>query len=114
MFTGVGLACRDDLRARFQSDFNLKVSQGYSRKTRGEDSLQAERAKMMDSKPFPLMTSDEESHGYCLFPGDSMMYKFTVLCEEFANTDDLNLWVEGTLSRRHLLHFQRRLTPSSS
>lgn len=51
--------------------------------------------------PFPAVTSDEESLGDVLFPGESIIYKFSIPKEYLPYLD---IQVEGTVSRRHLLH----------
>ena len=56
-----------------------------------------------DSQPFPEITEDERKHGEALFPGESITYEMDV---PLQMAPDLQLRVEGTVSRRHLLHYQ--------
>jgi len=51
--------------------------------------------------PFPAVTSDEESLGDVLFPGENVIYKFSIPKEYLPYLD---IQVECTVSRRHLLH----------
>lgn len=53
---------------------------------------------------FPLATSDEEQHGQVLFPGESLSYEITV---SEGDLHYLDILVEGTISRRHLLRVSR-------
>ncbi len=59
---------------------------------------------------FPLITEDERSHGYYLFPGQSITYEMNVLFAECLDFSDVDIRVEATLSRRHLFHFTEELT----
>jgi hypothetical protein len=58
---------------------------------------------------FPILTSDEMAHGYALFPGQFIVYEIGVLGENKPDIKDLNFWVEGSLSRRHLLHSMKQI-----
>jgi hypothetical protein len=55
-------------------------------------------------KYFPILTGDESQHGYSLFPGQSIDFEIGVIGEDKPIVKDLNLWVQGNLSRRHLFH----------
>jgi hypothetical protein len=56
------------------------------------------------SEGFPIVTSDENSHGEVLFPGESVRYEINVPKNELPY---LYISVEGTMSRRHLFHVSR-------
>jgi len=55
---------------------------------------------------FPEATSDESTHGKVLFPGQSVIFEMDVPPQEIPN---LQFRVDGTVSRRHLFHFQDKL-----
>ena len=59
---------------------------------------------------FPIITGDEQRHGYFLFPSHSIVYETNVLLAECLYLSDIDISVEGTISRRHLFHFARDLT----
>jgi hypothetical protein len=59
---------------------------------------------------FPIVTSDETKHGYFLFPGQSMIFEMGFAGEVCPNLKDLNVWVQGSLSRRHLFHSMRQIS----
>ncbi len=53
------------------------------------------------SVAFPAVTRDEESFGDVLFPGENVIYEFSIPPEYLPYLD---IQVEGSVSRRHLLH----------
>ena len=61
-------------------------------------------------KYFPRSTHVEQSHGYSLFPGESITWDMNVLLSECIDLKDMNLWVEATISRRHLYHVAKEIT----
>lgn len=63
----------------------------------------------MSGKYFPNVTADESSHGYFLFPGSHIVYEMNVLLAECSDLNDMKLWVEGTVSRRHLYHISKEV-----
>ena len=67
----------------------------------------------IDGFSFPYITSDEKRHGYVLYPGESIIYEMNVTNKGCPDINDMNFWVEGNVSRRHLLHFNKELVPSS-
>ncbi|GAH81836.1 unnamed protein product [marine sediment metagenome] len=115
VFTGVGLACREDIRSVFramQHENRLKVSsESTTKKDVDNDSLLLLGARRVDGKIFPSLTHDEFSHGYCLYSGQSIVYEMKVLLKECSDLKDMNILVEGTVSRRHLFHQVKELTP---
>lgn len=117
VFTGVGLACSDDIfriMRAMQHENRLKViSESTTKKDVDSDSLQLRGARRVDGKIFPNLTHDELSHGYCLYPGQSIVYEMKVLLKECSDLKDMNILVEGTISRRHLFHHIKELVPSS-
>ena len=62
-----------------------------------------------NKKYFPVITEGERSHGYYLLSGQSITYDMNVLLAECLDLDDMKLWVEGTISRRHLFHCQKEI-----
>ncbi len=64
---------------------------------------------LTNGKYFPVITEDERSHGYYLLPGQSITYDMNVLLAECLDLSDMKLWVEGTISRRHLFHCQKEI-----
>lgn len=58
---------------------------------------------------FPVITEDERRHGYYLLSGQSITYDMNVLLAECLDLSDMKLWVEGTISRRHLFHCQKEI-----
>lgn len=60
---------------------------------------------------FPETTSDEKGFGDVLFPGQSIVYEFDISSQDIPYTE---FRVEGTVSRRHLLHYEHILTPPDS
>ena len=53
---------------------------------------------------FPAYTSDEQSRGEVLFPGESVVYEIKTSEDELPYLD---VRVEGSLSRRHLFHISQ-------
>ena len=53
---------------------------------------------------FPAVTSDENSHGQALFPGESLVFEIDISEDQLPYLD---IRVEGSVSRRHLLHLSR-------
>jgi len=53
---------------------------------------------------FPIVTSDENSHGEVLFPGEFTRYEINISKNELPY---LYISVQGTVSRRHLFHISR-------
>jgi hypothetical protein len=60
---------------------------------------------------FPEITSDEKRFGDVLFPGQSITYEVKIPSQDIPYTE---FHVEGTVSRRHLLHCEHKLTPPDS
>ncbi len=58
----------------------------------------------VNAEKYPMMTSNENKHGFILYPGQSITYETNVSPEDMKH-----IRVEGTLSRRHLFHFNRGL-----
>lgn len=118
VFTGIGLVAefghhpKSSVRAREGQEILRKMKKGERLKV---DTTQApqlnpfrrEGAVRIDDKTFPHITDDEKKHGDYLFPGQSIVYELNVLSKECPDVKDVHLWVEGTLSRRHLFHFSK-------
>lgn len=56
-----------------------------------------------DNKSFPDLTPDEGQHGEVLRPGQAVQYEITISKEKLPY---LRIKTEGTVSRRHLFHFE--------
>jgi len=65
---------------------------------------------LTNGKYFPNVTDDERSHGYYLLPGQHIIYEMNVLLAECLDLTDMKLWVEGTVSRRHLYHISKEVS----
>lgn len=63
-----------------------------------------------NNKYFPNSTHDEKGHGYSLFPGEYISYDMNVLLAECMDLSEMKIWVEATISRRHLFHFAKEIT----
>ncbi len=68
--------------------------------------LLAIRYRSIVGQDFPDATPDERTHGEALFPGQSVVYEMDVPSQEIPY---LQFRVEGTVSRRHLFHYQETL-----
>lgn len=117
VFTGVGLACRDDIwriiSREMKHENRLKDYNEYTTKKTNADSSTLDGARRVDGKIFPIVTHDELNHGYCLYPGQSIVYEMKVLLSECSEVKDMNILVEGTISRRHLFHCKKEVIPAS-
>lgn len=58
------------------------------------------------SGSFPAATSDEQAHGDVLFPGERVEYEIKI---SESDLPSLDIRVEGSVSRRHLLHISRSI-----
>ena len=67
----------------------------------------------VDFPDYPPFTSDEQKHGYILFPGESIIYEFNLTAKECPDVTQIKLWAEGTISRRHLLHHSKEMAIAS-
>ena len=118
VFTGIGLVAefghhpKSSVREREGQEILRKMKKGERLKV---DTTQApqlnpfrrEGAVRIDDKTFPHITDAEKRHGDCLFPGQSVVYELNVWSKECPDINDIHVWVEGTLSRRHLFHFAK-------
>ncbi len=103
VFTGVGLRIIDGREEN-------KVRAPKVNKARSSDNLEL-RHKYDEGvwiggigNSFPIVTADEQSHGEVLFPGECVEYEIKTSKEELPY---LEIRVDGSVSRRHLLHFSR-------
>lgn len=69
-------------------------------------SLTETRYNRIVGQDFPDATSNEGIHGKMLFPGQSVTFEIDVPTQTIPY---LQFRVEGTVSRRHLLHYQETL-----
>jgi len=53
---------------------------------------------------FPAYTADEQSHGHVLFPRESLVFEIDISEDQLPYLD---IRVEGSVSRRHLLHLSK-------
>ena len=119
VFTGIGL------RIKYGKHGDTKLWLGNPGTSRYENHLKIDSTNApqngtapfprtgglrIDDNPFPDMTSDERKHGHYLFPGQSIIYEIRLsLLKECPELNDMNIWVEGTVSRRHLFHYIKAL-----
>lgn len=125
VFTGIGLAAeyvtdlmkspareskvRDIFRIMEKQE-RLKVDRTNAPKI---NPFRKEGVVRVVNETFPHITNDESKHGDYLFPGQSITYEMSVTLKECPDINDMKFWVEGTISRRHLFHCNKELTPSS-
>ena len=112
VFTGVGIAFNPK---RWNNSIIMKRSTGYkvdlsdAPQGGGWDLLKdKQQFQKVDAGQYPMMTSDERKHGYSLYPGQSIVFEINIEPEDLKN-----IWLEGTLSRRHLFHQVKELQPSA-
>lgn len=63
------------------------------------------------TEAFPVVTSDEQAHGEVLFPGEVVVYAIKTTN---ADLPYLDIRVEGSVSRRHLLHISNTVSALKS
>ncbi len=100
VFFGVGLCANFVGQGRAISPKNVKVLESPDHK---EWQLRFNRGTLLrhNGTRFPEITSDEQSHGDALFPGESVVYEIQISEQDLPYLD---VRVEGYLSRRHLFH----------
>lgn len=100
VFLGVGLRITD---GREHADSEKWVASVISTRPTDRPDLRSKynEGAWVASKSFPALTDDERSFGEVLFPGESVAYELKVPPEDLPYLD---IKVEGTVSRRHLLH----------
>ena len=104
VFMGVGLAITDG-RGHGIRGLNQKVTAASPDHTEMQQKYsQGEWFSGAGGQRFPAFTSDEQSHGQILFPGESVLYELTVSASDLPYLD---IRVEGSISRRHLSHTSR-------
>ncbi|MFC1980835.1 hypothetical protein ACFLVN_01125 [Chloroflexota bacterium] len=109
VFTGVGIAFNPK---RWNTSIIMKRSTSYKAdllnapQGGGWDLLKdKQQFQKVDVEQYPMMTSDERKHGFSLYPGQSIVFETNIEPEDLKN-----IWVEGTLSRRHLFHFTKEVS----
>jgi len=113
VFTGVGLAFNpkkynNSIIMKRKTNYKVDLSnapQGGGWGLLGDK----QQYQKVDVGQYPMATSDESKHGFFLYPGQAITFEMNIEPEDLEN-----VWVEGTLSRRHLFHFIKELMPSSS
>jgi len=112
VFTGVGLVVKfpGTVRISIQRMRNqgaLKVDLTNAPQI---NPFRREGSQRIDGPDYPVITPDEQRQGHVLFPGQSLTYEMSVTSKACPDIKDMKFWVEGNVSRRHLLHFSKELT----
>ncbi len=100
VFTGVGLRITDGR----EGANSQKWAQSVSRTIPLDDTVLKQKYRQgawTSEKSFPAVTPEEKEHGDVIFPGERISYELSVPPEDLPYLD---IKVEGTVSRRHLLH----------
>jgi hypothetical protein len=112
VFTGVSLIIGgNDSPQGWENHHHFKMD---TSKAYPQDNLSGLTALLNKNKPLrgdqiPILTSNESSNGYSLFPGQSIVYEVGITGENKPNLKDLNYWLQGSLSRRHLFHTLKQI-----
>ena len=111
VFMGVGLKIQFPNTShrtitRMHNENNLKVDKSNADK----DPFSVKESVRIDSPEYPHLTSDEQKHGHILFPNQSIIYDMSLTAKECPNINEIKLWAEGTISRRHLFHQSKQIT----
>jgi len=115
VFTGLALFVdfkenEDKILKRWHDERLPEVELKYAPQTRDKVGITTRNYfPRMSGKYFPNITDDERSHGYYLLPGQHIVYEMNVLLAECLDLNDMKLWVEGTVSRRHLYHISKEV-----
>lgn len=109
VFLGVGLSIvydsRYDSRKGRMSAFKKMMPSDIEKLHNKElHKKYSQRTWLGDGGIFPVVTANEASLGDTLFPGDNVTYELTTTK---ADLPYLDIRVEGSLSRRHLLHISQ-------
>ena len=112
VFVGVGLRVqfpktlqRSIQRMKNQDNLTVDLSNATQ-----SNPLPISEAIRVDSPEYPHLTSDEQKHGHILFPNQSIIYDMSLTAKECPNINEIKLWAEGTISRRHLFHQSKQIT----
>lgn len=115
VFTGVGVSLANtggDDRAFLPRRLNTRISRKSEEEPDEIPMIPWQHTKKellkitynrIDRNDFPDITRDEMQHGEVLFPGESVVYEMDVTMDSLPY---IQFKVEGTVSRRHLLHFE--------
>jgi hypothetical protein len=107
VFSGVGLRFIDSRRAvRGSNYWTSKIKKTRPSEQNASRQQYTEGIWSEGSDSFPVVTSDENSHGDILFPEESVRYEIRTLRDELPYLD---FRVEGSVSRRHLFHVSRSI-----
>jgi len=110
VFTGVGIAFNPkkyNNSTIMKRATNYKADLSNAPQGGGWDLLKdKQHSQKVDVGEYPMITSDERSHGFSLYPGQSIVFEMIIEPEDLKYVR-----VEGTLSRRHLFHQVKELTP---
>ncbi len=114
VFMGVGLKIRFPVKThrtftRMKNENDLRVDLSNA----PNNPFPVDEAERIDSPDYAPFTNDERKHGYILFPGEYIVYELGLTLKECPDIKALNLWVEGTISRRHLLHHSKKIEVTS-
>jgi len=115
VFMGVGLKVQFPKTShrtiqRMKNESTLKVDLTDAPQSNPFPPSEAQR---LDTPEYPALTSDEKKHGHVLFPGQSIVYDLSLTAKECPDITQIKLWVEGTISRRHLLHHSKEIPIAS-
>lgn len=106
VFLGVGLIIIDG-RVRGDTNWASKVTLSSTPDENSEIRKKYRKGDYVmggNEARFPAVTSDESSHGQTLFPGESVVFEIDTTEGQLPY---LAISIEGSLSRRHLLHLSR-------
>ncbi len=108
VFMGVGLSVADLKRGDRGDNVLPKWAKQVQRPGTGAPPPQGVGPKYLRlfGGGFPEITSDENQHGDVLFPGQTVTYMVNVPTSDIPY---FKFRVEGTVSRRHLFHYQHGL-----
>lgn len=107
VFLGVGLVIIDGReRSRTNWTSRVIVSGALDHDKQLQRYNKGEYISARQGKRFPAYTDDEASHGEILFPGENLVYEVEIAEDELPYFE---IWVDGSVSRRHLLHISRQM-----
>lgn len=108
VFMGVGLRITDGRKRADSMEWPERLTINSSLNENVTLRQKYQRGAWTSHKPFPAITPDEQEHGDVLFPGESIAYELKFPREDLPCLD---IKVEGTISRRHLVHVVHEMEP---
>ncbi len=100
----------DKILHRWQHNNMPKVATKYAPRIKPAKTFPRNYFPRGNKEYFPIITDDERNHGYYLLPGQHIIYEMNVFLAECLDLTDMKLWVEGTVSRRHLYHISKEVS----